>query len=184
MRGIEWIYDLVRRRCQSSGNRIRRLDFRACLVCPICRCGFDLCRLFHGLSISGNSQRSTRPTALKNFSGLFQFARAWGSLASCFPSLTHLKLPVLRTERWLSWPCTRFCHRRNIRSGTPPGNRFESDNFRSLLDEIPHPLVKVNYDSGNSAALGYRPFDEFAAYGDRVGSFHIKDRLLGGGRSP
>jgi hexulose-6-phosphate isomerase len=57
-------------------------------------------------------------------------------------------------------------------------------NFRSLLDQIPHPLVKVNYDSGNSAALGYPPLDEFAAYGDRVGSFHIKDRLLGGGTVP
>lgn len=57
-------------------------------------------------------------------------------------------------------------------------------NFSSLLNEIPHPLVKVNYDSGNSAALGYHPFDEFSAYGSRIGSFHIKDRLLGGGTVP
>ncbi len=38
-------------------------------------------------------------------------------------------------------------------------------------------MVKVNYDSGNSASLGYRPDDEFAAYGARVGSVHIKDRV-------
>jgi hexulose-6-phosphate isomerase len=56
--------------------------------------------------------------------------------------------------------------------------------FRSLLDEIPHALVKVNYDSGNSASLGYAPIDEFSAYGDRIGSFHIKDRVLGGGTVP
>lgn len=55
------------------------------------------------------------------------------------------------------------------------------DNFRSFLDEIRHPLVRVNYDSGNSGSLGYSPAEEFAAYGDRIGSFHIKDRVLGGG---
>ncbi|WDM87929.1 sugar phosphate isomerase/epimerase [Pseudomonas asiatica] len=51
--------------------------------------------------------------------------------------------------------------------------------FRELLDRLVHPLVKVNYDAGNSASLGYRPEDEFAAYGERIGSFHIKDRRLG-----
>ena len=56
--------------------------------------------------------------------------------------------------------------------------------FRDLLRDIQHPLVKVNYDSGNSAALGYRSADEFAAYGERIGSIHIKDRVLGGGTVP
>jgi hexulose-6-phosphate isomerase len=56
--------------------------------------------------------------------------------------------------------------------------------FARLLDRIPHPRLKVNYDSGNSASLGYSPADEFAAYGDRVGSVHIKDRLLNGGTVP
>lgn len=53
--------------------------------------------------------------------------------------------------------------------------------FASLLARLPHPLLKANYDSGNSSSLGYKPADEFAAYGKRVGSVHIKDRLLGGG---
>jgi hexulose-6-phosphate isomerase len=56
--------------------------------------------------------------------------------------------------------------------------------FAKLLDSIPHPRLKVNYDSGNSASLGYSPLDEFAAYGDRIGSVHIKDRLLKGGTVP
>jgi hexulose-6-phosphate isomerase len=42
----------------------------------------------------------------------------------------------------------------------------------------------VNYDSGNSASLGYSPANEFAAYGDRIGSVHIKDRVLNGGTVP
>jgi len=53
--------------------------------------------------------------------------------------------------------------------------------FAKLLDSIPHPRLKVNYDSGNSASLGYSIADEFAAYGDRIGSVHIKDRVLDGG---
>jgi hexulose-6-phosphate isomerase len=56
--------------------------------------------------------------------------------------------------------------------------------FARLLDRMPHPKLKVNYDSGNSASLGYSPADEFAAYGDRIGSVHIKDRVLNGGTVP
>jgi L-ribulose-5-phosphate 3-epimerase len=56
--------------------------------------------------------------------------------------------------------------------------------FASLLARLPHPGIKVNYDSGNSASLGYRPQDEFAAYGERVGSVHLKDRRRGGATVP
>jgi hexulose-6-phosphate isomerase len=56
--------------------------------------------------------------------------------------------------------------------------------FATMLEQCCHPLVRVNYDSGNSASLGYRVEDEFAAYGHRIGSVHIKDRLLGGGTVP
>lgn len=56
--------------------------------------------------------------------------------------------------------------------------------FAELLARLPHPKVMVNYDSGNSASLGYDPRDEFAAYGDRVGSVHIKDRVRGGSTVP
>jgi hexulose-6-phosphate isomerase len=53
--------------------------------------------------------------------------------------------------------------------------------FAALLAQADDPFVKVNYDSGNSASLGYRVADEFAAYGARIGSVHVKDRVLGGG---
>ncbi len=45
--------------------------------------------------------------------------------------------------------------------------------FAKFLDGIPHPMLKANYDSGNSASLGYAVADEFAAYGERIGSVHI-----------
>jgi L-ribulose-5-phosphate 3-epimerase len=57
---------------------------------------------------------------------------------------------------------------------------LEPARFATLLDLVNHPLVKVNYDSGNSSGLGYDPREELAAYGPRVGSVHIKDRVLGG----
>lgn len=56
--------------------------------------------------------------------------------------------------------------------------------FAWLLSRIGHPRVKVNYDSGNSASLGFKPAEEFAKYGSHVGSVHIKDRRLGGGTVP
>src|ERR1043166_3611407 len=56
--------------------------------------------------------------------------------------------------------------------------------FKALIDRLPHPWLNVNYDSGNSASLGYDPIEEFTAYGSRIGSVHVKDRLRGGSTVP
>jgi hexulose-6-phosphate isomerase len=56
--------------------------------------------------------------------------------------------------------------------------------FASMLARLPHPMLKANYDSGNSASLGYDVREELAAYGPRIGSVHIKDRVRGGGTMP
>ncbi len=53
---------------------------------------------------------------------------------------------------------------------------FNPQDFATFLSRIEHPLLKVNWDSGNSSGLGYVATDEFAAYGHRIGSVHIKDR--------
>jgi L-ribulose-5-phosphate 3-epimerase len=58
------------------------------------------------------------------------------------------------------------------------------EDFARLLDRVKHPMVKVNYDIGNSASLGYKADSEFDAYGDRIGSVHIKDRVLNGSTVP
>ena len=58
------------------------------------------------------------------------------------------------------------------------------EEFRSLIEEINNPRVRVNYDSGNSSALGYAAEEEWGAYGNLVGSVHIKDRLKGAGTVP
>lgn len=56
--------------------------------------------------------------------------------------------------------------------------------FAKFLAQLRSPRVKVTYDSGNSSSLGYRPEQEFGAYGNRIGSVHIKDRLRGGASVP
>ena len=53
--------------------------------------------------------------------------------------------------------------------------------FESLLTVLDSYNVTVNYDIGNSAALGYNYSEELGAYGERISDIHIKDRKLGGG---
>jgi L-ribulose-5-phosphate 3-epimerase UlaE len=55
------------------------------------------------------------------------------------------------------------------------------EEFAELLYCFSSPRVTVNYDTGNSASLGYNLKDEFACYGNRISDIHIKDRILGGG---
>ena len=61
---------------------------------------------------------------------------------------------------------------------------LEPDRFARLLESLPSPWLKANYDSGNSSSLGYDVRSELAAYGLRIGSVHIKDRIRGGGTVP
>lgn len=65
---------------------------------------------------------------------------------------------------------------------------FESDfspaELARLIGRFPLDGFGVNYDIGNSAALGYDAKEEFAAYGQRILNVHVKDRVLGGTTVP
>ena len=50
-----------------------------------------------------------------------------------------------------------------------------------LMKDVGHDLVKVAYDTGNSASLGYDASEELAEWGACIGSVHLKDRVRGGG---
>jgi len=62
---------------------------------------------------------------------------------------------------------------------------FETDlnpnNFKELILNFDSKNIKVNYDIGNSAALGYDSDKEFKAYGKYISDLHIKDRILNDG---
>lgn len=79
-------------------------------------------------------------------------------------------------------PCLLHAARRNIELGLETS--LPPDRFRSLLERIGHPFLKANYDSGNSASLGYDPAEEIAAYGSWINNVHIKDRIRGGSTVP
>ena len=65
---------------------------------------------------------------------------------------------------------------------------FESDfipgELARFIGTLPADIFGVNYDIGNSAALGYTPEEEFAAYSHRIVNVHVKDRVLGGTTVP
>lgn len=65
---------------------------------------------------------------------------------------------------------------------------FESDfgpqELASFIDPLDASLFGINYDTGNSASLGFRAVEEIDAYGHRIGNVHVKDRLLGGTTVP
>jgi hexulose-6-phosphate isomerase len=65
---------------------------------------------------------------------------------------------------------------------------FETDlppeEFREFLERFRHPLIKANYDTGNSASLGYDPVQELTVLGSLVANIHIKDRVLHGTTVP
>tara|TARA_Y100000768_G_scaffold63599_1_gene43734 strand:- start:36397 stop:37242 length:846 start_codon:yes stop_codon:yes gene_type:complete len=61
---------------------------------------------------------------------------------------------------------------------------LKPNKFANLIDSIGSNNITVNYDIGNSAALGYNPAEEFKAYGTKISDLHIKDRLFGGASVP
>jgi hexulose-6-phosphate isomerase len=65
---------------------------------------------------------------------------------------------------------------------------FESDfqpgRLRQFLEPSDPSLFGINYDVGNSAAMGFDPTEEIGAYGDRILNVHVKDRVLGGSTVP
>ena len=61
---------------------------------------------------------------------------------------------------------------------------FETDlkprRFEQFLKKFNHKNVAANYDTGNSASLGYDVSEEMSVLGSWIVNIHIKDRLLHG----
>lgn len=58
------------------------------------------------------------------------------------------------------------------------------DSFKELLSRFNHPNIKANYDTGNSASLGYDVQEELKAFGSWISNIHIKDRKFHGNTVP
>lgn len=59
---------------------------------------------------------------------------------------------------------------------------FESDfglaRLAEFIERLPQDAFGINYDIGNSAALGFSPTDQIGRYGHRIDNVHVKDRKL------
>lgn len=65
---------------------------------------------------------------------------------------------------------------------------FESDfspnKLYKFIQNFSPEVFGINYDVGNSAAMGFNTKEELLAYGDRIYNIHIKDRVLNGSTVP
>tara|TARA_B100000029_G_scaffold475456_1_gene518728 strand:+ start:3647 stop:4498 length:852 start_codon:yes stop_codon:yes gene_type:complete len=52
--------------------------------------------------------------------------------------------------------------------------------LKNWIDSINHPSIGVNFDMGNSVALGYSIQDEISELGSYICGVHVKDRKVGG----
>ena len=61
---------------------------------------------------------------------------------------------------------------------------FETDlnpkEFKFFINNFNHSRIKINYDVGNSASLGYDLEEEIMILGNLIENIHIKDRMLHG----
>lgn len=78
--------------------------------------------------------------------------------------------------------CIPIAEVHNIRIGLETS--LNPDDLKRLIERIDHPLIEANYDTGNSASLGYNTEEELLKLGKYIHNIHIKDRVLGGGTVP
>ena len=61
---------------------------------------------------------------------------------------------------------------------------FDPSNLCRFISRLSDRNFGINYDIGNSAALGFNPIDEFKAIGNRILNVHVKDRISNGSTVP
>ena len=92
-------------------------------------------------------------SSLKTNNGKIQFKN---NLEKIFPLIEHLDIDIV------------------LETDLPPND------FRDFLLEINHPQVFANFDSGNSASLGYLPNEELKILKKWIKNIHIKDSSITG----
>ena len=61
---------------------------------------------------------------------------------------------------------------------------YHPQKILKLLENFKSKNIALNYDSGNSASLGYNMYEEFELLGKLIRNIHIKDRLYRGNTVP
>jgi L-ribulose-5-phosphate 3-epimerase len=178
---IEWIYDVhgLGENPLDAEDGPRRISALAKIhgvgVFSVCAAYFIERPLATGAPAQRRESRAT----------LVRLLRAAESLGATRIVLPFVDSSSLRSQAEMDELVSVLVDILGEKKGSSVELHLETDlgpgDFARLLERLPDPRVRVNYDSGNSASLGYRPREEFGAYGSRVGSIHVKDRLRGGG---
>lgn len=122
----------------------------------------------------GDSERHEREQHLRS---LFPIAQRMGARRMVLPFVDSARMATADEQRSIMEMLSRtlpLAERHNVEIHLEAD--LDPDSFAKFLGRMEHPLLKVNWDSGNSSGLGYVASKEFAAYGARIGSIHIKDR--------
>ncbi len=184
IRGLEWIYDLYGEGANPLETAAGRRHMNDCLaqsgvtLVSVCADYFMDCPLVR----CSEAQLHERCERLDWLIGVCPEV-----------GIRHIVLPLLDTssiktsqEREIVVACLRqvlpLAQETGVRLNLE--SDFSPQDFRELLLEIDHPMVGVNYDTGNSAAAGFDPREEFEAYGAWINSVHIKDRRRSAGTVP
>lgn len=63
-------------------------------------------------------------------------------------------------------------------------SNYPPQKLKNFISKFPINQFGINYDTGNSASLGYNHEEEFNAYFQYIKNVHIKDRVFGGTTVP
>ncbi len=180
---IEWIFD-----CEDLANPTARPDGIAEMRTLSTRFGVKINSLCADYFMSHPLLRGTEQERIARAEKL-----SWLIARCADAGIRHLVLPFVdrskietaverdhlsRLLRFLAPLLLQKSVEIHLETSLPP------EPFAAFLREIDCPRVKINYDLGNSASLGFDIGEEFAAYGPRIGSIHIKDRVRGGTTVP
>jgi hexulose-6-phosphate isomerase len=184
LQAIEWVYDLEDAETNPIGNaqgieELRQLSRKhGVAVQSLCADYFMPFPLVRATAAEGEAR-------LRKLEWLLGQCRQAGVQHIVLPFVDNSRidsaqdrLDVIRLFQRLDETLVRLDLQIHLETSLGPAE------FRSLIEEIGHPRVRINYDSGNSASLGYSFEAEWDAYGQYIGSVHIKDRLKGGTTVP
>ena len=126
-----------------------------------------------------------RETLLQDLKNIIISSGKLGIEYIVFPLVDNGSLETLEQEQLLKegFTCVEFeLHQNGIKIV------FESDlspdRLKDFISRFPSENFGINYDIGNSAALGFDSLEEIRAYGKRILNVHIKDRVLHGTTVP
>lgn len=177
---IEWIYDAYGSDVNPLGTDqgIQEIN-DLCLVNRVTV--VSLCANYvmdHGIV---REETGGESSLLGRLQWLIERCRAAGIGRVVLPFLDEARIETLEDRQWVLTLLHRLLPAAEVNgvelhleTSLPPLE------FAAFLAKANSSRIKVAYDSGNSSSLGYNPEQEFAAYGTRIGSVHIKDRVRGG----